>query len=77
MQTKELIKILQQLVENHKCVEDIMGEHEIMVDVFQMKEMQCLDGTMHKTFQYAGFSPEIKIQKSSDGVYDIICGFVE
>lgn len=45
-----------------------MGEPEIMVDIF--KET----GDPHK-FEYAGFSPFIHIDKSADGVYDIIRAF--
>lgn len=69
MITKDLIKELQRLVEAHKCVEDMMGPHEIVIDVFVKTE--------NDNFRYAGFSPNIKIEKSSDGVYDILNAFGE
>lgn len=70
MTTIELIKKLQKLVDEHKSYEDVMGPHEIVIDVFQKAGT---DGA----FRYAGFSPKIKIEKSSDGVYDILCAFAE
>jgi hypothetical protein len=44
-----------------------MGEPEIMIDTFD------LVGD-HK-FEYAGFGPEIYIDKTADGVYDVIRAF--
>lgn len=67
MLTKELIKQLQKLVDNHESYIDVMGEHEIVIDVFKKGE-----GT---NFYYSGFSPNIVIDKSSDGVYDILSAF--
>ena len=68
MQTTELIKKLQQLVDNHKSYEEVMGPHEIVIDVFR----KFPDGI---GYQYRGFSPNITIDKSSDGVYDILSAF--
>lgn len=75
MRTKDLIEQLQKLVDDHKPCEWLMGEHEIMIDVFQVTEMECKEGIMYKSFKYLGFSPEIFIDKSGDGVYDILSGF--
>ena len=69
MLTKDLIKQLQKLVDAHESYVEVMGEHEIMVDVFKK--------VAEHTFQYAGFSKDIRIDKSTDGVYDIICAFAE
>lgn len=68
MRTLDLIAQLQQLVEQHRPMEEVMGDHEIVIDVFQKI------GDTH-TFQYKGFSPNINIEKSADGVYDIISAF--
>lgn len=60
MLLKDLIKQLQDLYNSYD--EDylsVMGEPEIMIDVFLNKS-------------YQGFSPNIEISKSNDGVYDII-----
>ena len=69
MLTKDLIKILEKLIESHESVKDMMGEHEIMIDVFKK--------VGDHQFQYAGFSPNIKVDRSADGVYDILCAFAE
>jgi hypothetical protein len=45
----------------------VMGEPEIMIDTF------ALIGD-HK-FQYAGFGKDIYIDKTADGVYDVIRAF--
>ncbi len=45
-----------------------MGEPEIMIDIFRETQEP------HK-FEYVGFSPYIHIDKSADGVYDIIRAF--
>lgn len=45
-----------------------MGEPEIMVDIFKETDER------HK-YQYVGFSPFIHIDKSADGVDDIIRAF--
>ncbi len=69
MRTLDLIAKLQLLVEQHRPMEDVMGDHEIVIDVFK-------DCGQHK-FQYAGFSPHIIIEKSSDGTYDILSAFAQ
>lgn len=71
MQTAKLIELLQKLIEEHKIVEDMMGPHEIVIDVFER------DGISEHGFHYAGFSQNIRIEKSSDGVYDILNAFAE
>lgn len=71
MLTKDLIKKLQKLVDDHESCIEVMGEHEIVVDVF------IKTGEREHTFIYAGFSPNIVIEKSGDGVYDIISAFGE
>lgn len=67
MKTKDLIVQLQKLVEKHEPHVDIMGEHEIVVDVFGKNDSNV--------FHYLGFSPNIIIERTSDGVYDIISSF--
>jgi hypothetical protein len=71
MLTTELIKKLQQMIEEHKPYEEVMGPHEVVIDVFKR------DGVTDHGFHYAGFSPYIEIEKSSDGVYDILSAFAE
>ncbi len=68
MITKELIKKLQQIVDEHESAVEIMGEHEIMIDVFRKEGDR---------FVYAGFSPDVIIDHSSDGVYRILSAFAE
>jgi hypothetical protein len=46
-----------------------MGEPEIMLDVF----IEIIDEP--NKFRYSGIGNEIKIEKSDDGVYDIISSF--
>lgn len=60
MLLKELIKQLQDLYDSYDdgWLEQA-GEPEIMIDVFENKE-------------YKGFSPNIEITYSADGVYPII-----
>lgn len=66
-----LIDLIRQLEDLYCTYDDEykhhMGEPEIMVDVF-------VDKGDHK-FEYGGFSPFIHIDKSADGVYDIIRAF--
>ena len=69
MRTLDLITKLQLLVEQHRPMEEVMGDHEIVIDVFRKAP-----GHEH-LFQYSGFSPNIEIEKSKDGVYDIISAF--
>jgi hypothetical protein len=67
MITKELIKQLQKLVDEHEPHIEVMGEHEIMIDIFER--------TAPATFQYSGFSPYIIIEPTSDGVYHVLTAF--
>jgi hypothetical protein len=62
---KDLIDQLQNLYKEEMKHYDILGEPEIMIDSFKKVE-----GT--NTFQYKGFSKDIEIQRSSDGIYPII-----
>lgn len=68
MRTKDLITLLQKLVDENVEYEGVMGEHEIVIDVFSKI------GDTHQ-FEYSGFTPNIKVEKSGDGVYDIISAF--
>lgn len=67
MKTKDLITQLQKLIDEHEPLVNMMGEHEIVRDVFVP--------IGEHIFEYRGFSTDITIQKSCDGVYDIISGF--
>jgi len=67
MLVRDLINRLEELDKNDTC--DIMGPAEIMIDVFELVED-------HK-FVYRGFSKDIRIERSDDGVYDILTAFVE
>ena len=67
MKTKDLIAQLQKLVDEHEPHVWIMGEHEIVIDVFVRVSKEA------GIFQYKGFSGDIAIQKSPDLVYDILC----
>lgn len=69
MQLKLLIEQLQTLYESEMIHYDVMGEPEIMIDCFKKVE----PGVFH----YAGFDNQIKIERSSDGVYPILSGFLE
>lgn len=67
MQLKLHIKQLQDLYDTWTTEDkEIFGEPEIMVDCFERYV-----GHEH-AFYYSGLSPEIKIEKSSDGCYDIV-----
>jgi hypothetical protein len=67
-----LIDLIRQLEDLYCTYDDEykhhMGEPEIMIDIFG--EMD----TPHQ-FQYRGFSPVIHIDKTADGVYDVIRAF--
>ena len=65
MNTKELIKKLQDMVDHHESsgAIEIMGEHEIVIDCWDKED---------SGWKYSGFSPNIEIQYSDDGVYPII-----
>lgn len=63
MQTKDLIKLLQNLIDEHEPYKSVMGEHEICMDVWERK---------NGTWVYTGFSPNIVVACSDDGVYPIL-----
>lgn len=71
MQIKDLIAKLETLYNTYDdSYKNVMGEPEIMIDVFKL-----VPNTNHTA--YAGFSKEINIDKSGDGVYDILSAFHE
>lgn len=66
MKTKDLIKQLQDMVSTYeaKGMREVMGEHEIVIDTWH---------NINKGFwEYRGFSPNIEITYSADGVYPIL-----
>lgn len=67
MLIKDLIEQLQTLYEQEMIHADIMGEPEIMIDCFRKVEQGV--------FHYVGFSKDVSIQRSDDGVYLILNGF--
>ena len=70
MLIKYLINQLQVLYDTYDDeYKTVAGEPEIMVDVFAP-----VVGEPHK-FYYAGFDHIITIEKSKDGVYDIVNKF--
>jgi len=75
MKTKDLIAKLQKLIDEHEPLKEVMGEHEIMVDVFVKLPGIGISSDGINAFKYAGFSPNIIIEKSADVTYDIISSF--
>lgn len=67
MLVRDLINRLEELDKNDTCEE--FGPAEIMIDVFELVDD-------HK-FVYRGFSKDIRIERSDDGVYPILTAFVE
>jgi len=68
MLMKDLINQLQELYSSYTDeIKSVMGEPEIMIDTFKKNAEHA--------FEYMGFSPDFAIEKSSDGVYDIISRF--
>ncbi len=71
MQLKTLIAKLQELYDSYGAgYIDVMGEPEIVIDVFEKL------GNTH-TFEYMGWTPNIVIEKSDCGCYDILSCFYE
>ena len=71
MLIKELIRKLEELYSSYdEEYKSVMGEPSIEIDVFQP-----LGDPDNHIFVYAGFSHEIEIEKSDDGVYDILSAF--
>lgn len=72
MQIKDLISKLEALYNTYTDeMKSVMGEPDITIDVFKRKP-----DTEHD-YQYAGFSHEIKIEPSGDGVYNILSAFAD
>lgn len=71
MLIKDLIQKLQDIYDNEIQGDylDIMGEPEIMIDIFES------DNNNNKHFVYKGFDKEIDIERSSDGIYLILSRF--
>lgn len=69
MKTIDLIKQLQALVDTHNSDGslEVMGEHEIVIDCFRPYK-----GDKLHLWEYAGFSGNIVIDRSQDGVYPIL-----
>ena len=63
MKTKDLIKQLQDMVDAHEEYIPVMGEHEIVIDVW---------GNLKNLWVYKGYSPNIEITYSADGMYPIL-----
>lgn len=73
MLAKDLIKLLEELIERHKPAEDMMGPCQITIDVFsESKEHPGL-------FKYRGINndQDIKITYTADGVYPVLTAFME
>lgn len=65
MLLKDLIKKLQDLYDSYdEEYKEVMGEPDIMIDAFELLP----EGRI----KYSGFSPNIMIDYSSDGVYPIM-----
>lgn len=64
MKTKDLIKKLQEMVDRHEPEVEIFGEHEIVIDTWKSAD--------NNLWLYSGFSPNIEITYSADGVYPIL-----
>lgn len=69
-----IIDLIEQLQALYNTYDDeykaIMGEPEIVIDMFEKR-----DDT--GWFEYAGWSPWIVIEKTDDGVYDILNAFYD
>lgn len=71
MLIKDLIAQLEALYNTYDDeYKKVMGEPEIMIDVF--KRVPNTNYT-----EYYGFWPKINIDKTGDGVYDILSAFYE
>jgi hypothetical protein len=70
MKTKDLIKQLQDMVDEYeaKGMHEVMGEYEIVIDTWQAVD----DAMGHICWSYKGFSPNVAITYSEDGVYPIL-----
>jgi len=81
MQIKKLIKQLEAIYSTYDDeYKSVMGEPEIMLDVFALaKDYPGYPKLNPCRFlrEYAGWTPDIIIEKSTDGVYDVISSFAE
>lgn len=70
MKTKDLIKLLQDMVSEYeaKDIHEVMGEHEIVIDAWKSMSK---DNDPY-CWKYLGFSGDIEITYSADGVYPIL-----
>lgn len=76
MKIIDLIDKLQTLYNTYDDeYKSVMGEPEIMIDVF--KPIQDVFGNNTHTWTYTGFGKDIVISKTDDGVYDILSAFYE
>ncbi len=74
MLIKDLIKQLQELYATYDDeYKYVAGEPEIMIDIFE--PIVDVFGNSTHTFAYMGFDKDIIIDKSGDGVYDILSRF--
>jgi len=69
MKTKELIKQLQELVDLHEPMVEVFGEHEVVIDSWEL--LDTLESS-ERLWQYKGFSTNVEITLSGDGVYHIL-----
>lgn len=71
MLIKDLIVKLQQIMEFEKANgwTEAAGESEIHIDVFKEIPNTCY------SYRYAGISPDIRITKTGDGVYNVLTAF--
>lgn len=75
MQIKDLIAKLQALYNTYDDeYKATMGEPEIMIDAFECLPLDFKTKPITK-FKYVGFCHHIHIDKSRDGIYDILSGF--
>ena len=81
MQIKDLISQLQTLYNTYDDeYKAVAGEPEIMIDCFKLAEDYPGYPVLNPCRflrEYAGYSPSIIIQKTNDGVYDILNAFYE
>ena len=80
MKIIDLIEKLQTLYNTYTDADKaIMGEPEIMIDVFRLKHHESIGFDIPACYDrvYAGFGKDIVISKTDDGVYDILSAFYE
>ena len=69
MIVQDLINQLEALIEENEPHFHIMGEAEIMIDVFRESAEDPL------RFEYIGISPHVRISRTADGVYPVLTAF--